>query len=143
MYKIGIDGYEYNSINPSVLILGADSSYNVMNVYYRKRSDLTYTVNYYLENTVTKLHESKVAPNQTFGDKVYTDNEIITISGYNFVRASTDSITIQSDNTRNVINIYYKEQSGVQYTVNYYLRGTSTRIKKSRVVSSQFGDEVD
>jgi len=62
-----------------------------------------YTVNYYLENTTTKVAESKTVEDQTFGAEV-TENAIA-VPNYVVEGVRTQTITIGVEN--NVINFYY------------------------------------
>ncbi|MFR3342332.1 MAG: hypothetical protein ACLTTE_06625, partial [Clostridia bacterium] len=54
---ITIDGYNYDSVDKTTLTIG--TSENVINIYYTKRTDLSYTVNYLEKDTNTVLHEAK------------------------------------------------------------------------------------
>ena len=72
-------------------------------VTYTKRSDLSYTVNYYWNGTDTKVKESKKVDGKTFQESV-TESPV-TIEGYTPVRNGTATITIGVEN--NVINFYY------------------------------------
>ena len=55
--KIDIDGYNYNSVDKEKLVIGTRE--NVINIYYTKRNDLSYTVNYLEKGTNKVLHEQK------------------------------------------------------------------------------------
>lgn len=81
-------------------------------VTYTKRSDLSYTVNYYWNGTDTKVKESKKVDGKTFQESV-TESPV-TIEGYTPVRNDTATITIGVEN--NVINFYYYKD--VKLTAN-------------------------
>lgn len=81
-------------------------------VTYTKRSDLSYTVNYYWNGTDTKVKESKKVDGKTFQESV-TESPV-TIEGYTPVRNDTATITIGVEN--NVINFYYYKN--VELTAN-------------------------
>ena len=81
-------------------------------VIYTKRSDLSYTVNYYWNGTDTKVKESKKVDGKTFQESV-TESPV-TIEGYTPVRNDTATITIGVEN--NVINFYYYKD--VKLTAN-------------------------
>lgn len=81
-------------------------------VTYTKRSDLSYTVNYYWNGTDTKVKESKNVDGKTFQESV-TESPV-TIEGYTPVRNDTATITIGVEN--NVINFYYYKD--VKLTAN-------------------------
>ena len=72
---IDIDGYNYDSVDKESLTI--TTSENVINIYYTKRTDLSYKVNY-LEKTTNKvLHEQKTQDGMTFEDVVTTTDEVI------------------------------------------------------------------
>ena len=116
---ITIDGYNYDSVDKTTLTIG--TSENVINIYYTKRTDLSYTVNYLEKDTNTVLHEAKTVGNQTFGTIITSSDEVITIDGYNY--DSVDKITLTIGTSENVINIYYTKRTDLSYTVNYYYNG--------------------
>ncbi|SCZ10403.1 S-layer homology domain-containing protein, partial [Alkaliphilus peptidifermentans] len=77
---------------------------DIIKVYYKARTDISYTVNYYLNNTTTSVASTKIVENQTFGNDV-TENAI-SISGYSLVSQSSVTITLELED--NVINFYYR-----------------------------------
>lgn len=81
-------------------------------VTYTKRSDLSYTVNYYWNGTDTKVKESKKVDGKTFQESV-TESPV-TIEGYTPVRNDTQTIPIGVED--NVINFYYYKD--VKLTAN-------------------------
>lgn len=81
-------------------------------VTYTKRSDLSYTVNYYWNGTTDKAAESKTVENQTFGTDV-TESPIA-IDGYTPVSEDSQAITIGTGS--NVITFYYYKD--VELTAN-------------------------
>jgi len=116
---ITIDGYNYDSVDKITLTIG--TSENVINIYYTKRTDLSYTVNYLEKDTNTVLHEAKTVGNQIFGTIITSSDEVITIDGYNY--DSVDKTTLTIGTSENVINIYYTKRTDLSYTVNYYYNG--------------------
>ena len=128
--KIEIRGYVYNSVNKDNLVVGVDESANIIEVYYTKRTDLSYTVNYLEKDTDTKLKDSKVVNNQTYLSSV--TEEAADIAGYNKVAPTSATITIDVEG--NVINFYYTKRTDLSYTVNYLEKGTDTKLKESKVV---------
>lgn len=101
---------------------------NIIEVYYTKRSDLSYTVNYYWNGTTKEVAKSETVTDQTFGEEVTVSP--ITIEGYTPV--STDNQTITIDANNKVINFYYyknvtltansdtKTYDGEEHTVTGY-----------------------
>ena len=116
---ITIDGYNYDSVDKITLTIG--TSENVINIYYTKRTDLSYTVNYLEKDTNTVLHEAKTVENQIFGTIITSSDEVITVDGYNY--DSVDKTTLTIGTSENVINIYYTKRTDLSYTVNYYYNG--------------------
>ena len=114
-----IDGYNCVEVDKETLTIG--TSTNVINFYYTKRTDLSYTVNYLEKDTNTVLHEAKTVGNQTFGTIITSSDEVITIDGYNY--DSVDKTTLVIGTSENVINIYYTKRTDLSYTVNYYYNG--------------------
>jgi hypothetical protein len=142
---IGINGYNYDSASPETLTIQADESKNVINLYYTKKTDLSYTVNYLEKGTTNVLHEAKTVENQTFGAEITSASEKIDISGYNYDSASPETLTIQADESKNVINLYYTKKTDLSYTVNYYWNGTNPLIpiKNSESGTETYGKTVN
>ena len=100
--KIAIDGYNYVGADKEKLTIGTGE--NVLNLYYTKRTDLSYTVNYYWNGTTDEVAESKTVRDQTFDDEV-TEFPEKDIPGCTPV--SNDSKTIKIGTGTNEINFYY------------------------------------
>ncbi len=117
-----IDGYAADKTTVS----GTMPANNVeVTVTYSKRTDLSYTVNYYWNNTTQKVVASKTVNGQTFNASV-TETPI-TISGYTPVSNDSKTITIGTDT--NVIDFYYYEN--VELTANsatYTYDGTEKSV---------------
>ena len=136
---IDIDGYNYDSVDKESLTI--TTSENVINIYYTKRIDLSYTVNYLEKDTNIVLHEPKVTENMTFESVVTSSNEVIDIDGYNYDSVDKDSLTITT--SENVINIYYTKRNDLSYTVNYLEKGTNRTIYAPKVTQNMtFGTEI-
>ena len=100
---IGIDGYNYDSADKEKLTIGTGE--NVLTLYYTKRTDLSYTVNYYWNGTTEKVADSKTVNDQTFEAEV-TEHPV-EAEGYTPVSTDPKTITIDADSTKNVITFYY------------------------------------
>ncbi len=116
-----VPGTEYSVTSPEIsgytvdkaTVSGSMPAQDVTEtVTYTKRSDLSYTVNYYWNGTDTKVKESKNVDGKTFQESV-TESPV-TIEGYTPVRNDTATITIGVEN--NVINFYYYKD--VKLTAN-------------------------
>ena len=116
-----VQGTAYNVTSPAIpgytvdkaIVSGSMPAQDVTEtVTYTKRSDLSYTVNYYWNGTDTKVKESKKVDGKTFQESV-TESPV-TIEGYTPGRNNTATITIGVEN--NVINFYYYKD--VKLTAN-------------------------
>ena len=95
---ISIDGYTYDSADKESLTISTGE--NVINLYYTKRSDLSYTVNYLEKGTNEVLHEPKTENNQVFGSEIDAEDEVIEITGYTYDSANPEQITISTGNNQ-------------------------------------------
>ena len=134
-----IDGYNFNSFDKDTLTIGTDE--NVINIYYVKRTDLSYKVNYLEKDTNKELHDQKVVNNMTFEDEITSANEVITIDGYNY--DSIDKATLKITTGENVINIYYTKRTDLSYKVNYLEKDTNNVLHEQKVVENMtYEDEI-
>ena len=116
-----VQGTAYNVTSPAIpgytvdkaTVSGSMPAQDVTEtVTYTKRSDLSYTVNYYWNGTNTTVKESKKVDGKTFQESVTESPE--TIEGYTSVSNGTQTIPIGVGN--NVINFYYYKN--VELTAN-------------------------
>lgn len=104
-----IDGYTADT----TVVSGTMPAENVeVTVTYSKRTDLSYTVNYYWNGTTTPVKESKTVNGQTFNASV-TESPVA-VTGCTPV--NTDSKTITIDTGKNEITFYYYKN--VELTAN-------------------------
>ena len=85
-------GYKFDSMEPEVKEGDKVASGTTIILNYVKRTDLSYTVHYYLKDTTTKLADDKVVIDQTFG--VAVTEKALDIAGYNVFGESEKTITI-------------------------------------------------
>ena len=135
-----IKGYNYDSVNVDPLVLSDNTVLNVMNIYYTKRTDLGYTVNYLEKDTNKVLNQSKAVNDVKFETVINGRNEVITINGYVFNSVNPEELTIGTDS--NVINIYYTKRTDLSYIVNYLEKDTNKVLKDSKVVLNRTFEEV-
>ena len=136
---IDIDGYTYNSADKDILTIG--TSGNVINLYYVKRTDLSYTVNYLEKGTNEVVKTAKTANNQTFGTQITATSEAVEIDGYTYVEADKPALTIGT--SENVINLYYTKRNDLSYTVNYLEKNTNEVVKTAKTANNQtFGTQI-
>ena len=128
-----INGYNYDSVNVDPLVLSDNTVLNVMNIYYTKRTDLSYTVNYLEKDTNVVLNQSKEVNDVKFETVINGRNEIIDITGYEFDSLNPEKLVIDVEN--NVINIYYTKRTDLSYTVNYLEKDTNKVLNQSKEVN--------
>ena len=110
------DGYVYDSdlTTPSNKTITKDGNL-VIKLYYNKRTDLSYTVNHYYEGN-PDLAQSITYNNQTFGNKITNaDITLIVKDGYVYGKTDNTPLSITTDESKNVIDIYYYE-SNLKFT---------------------------
>ena len=137
--KIDINGYKFDSYDKETLTIGTKD--NVINIYYTKRTDLSYKVNYLEKGTNKVLHDQKVQGGMTFESEVTSSDEVIDIDGYNY--DSVDKITLKITTGENVINIYYTKRNDLSYTVNYLEKDTNKVLHNPKNQTGMtFGDII-
>ena len=107
---ITIEGYNYDSVDKEKLTIGTGK--NEINIYYTKRNDLSYTVNYYWNGTEYPVKPSKPVTGKMFGEEV-TESPI---GAEGYTPVSTESQTITLGTGTNEINFYYYKN--VELTAN-------------------------
>ena len=135
---IDIDGYDYDSVDKETLTI--TTSENVINIYYTKRTDLSYTVNYLEKDTNKVLKDQKVVDNVTFEDVINSEDEVVDIYGYNFDSADKDILTIQVND--NVINLYYTKKDAT-VIVHHYAEGTTNKVANDVNITGKVGDDYE
>ena len=132
---IDIDGYTYDSADKDILTIG--TSGNVINLYYVKRTDLSYTVNYLEKNTNEVVKTAKTANNQTFGTQITATSEAVEIDGYTYVEADKPTLTIGTG--ENVINLYYTKATQYKIIIHYVDDAqTPTTLQKDTVIEGKY-----
>ena len=97
-----IDGYTANTTTVSGTMPSQDVTETVT---YTKRTDLSYTVNYYWNGTTQEVAESKIVPGQTYQDVI--KESPISVEGYTVVDGAEQTLTIGTGTGTNVITFYY------------------------------------
>ena len=120
------DGYEFEKTENCPLTIGTDESKNVIKVYYKKQTNLSYKVNYLEQGTTNVLHEQKVQGEMTFDDVVKSEDEVIEINGYNYASADKETLTIGTG--ENVLTLYYTKRTDLSYTVKYLEKNTNKEL---------------
>ena len=135
------NGYEFEKTENCPLTIGTDESKNVIKVYYKKKADLSYTVNYIDKDTGKAIINAKTVENQTFGAVIESEKEKIEIDGYNYDSVDKEKLTIGTG--ENVITFYYTKRTDLSYTVKYLEKGTNKKLHNEKTVENQtFGAEI-
>ena len=138
MTESAIDVAGYNKVDPASATITIGTEGNVINFYYTKRTDLSYTVNYLEQGTGKVLHEAKTVDGQTFGAEV--TESAIDITGYNKIDPTDATITIAVKG--NEINFYYAKRTDLSYTVNYLKAEKNPITEEITVVKDKDGKPV-
>ena len=135
---IDINGYKYDSVDKDTITIG--TSGNVINIYYTKRNNLSYTVNYLEKGTNKKLIDSKQVNNVTFETVINTADEKEKIYGYDYDSADKDKLIIGTG--ENVINLYYIKKSS-KVIVHYYEEGTTKKLSEDVTINGKVNDAYE
>ena len=109
-----ISGYNYYGVDKDSLTI--TEGVNELTIFYTRRTDIAYTVNYYEKNTTNKLIDSKEEIG-TFGEEITAESVEETIPGYNYDSASEYSIILkESDNN---IDLFYTRRNDIPYIIHY------------------------
>ncbi|MGN1329850.1 MAG: SpaA isopeptide-forming pilin-related protein, partial [Clostridia bacterium] len=131
---IDIDGYNYDSVDIDSLLVREIEENNVINIYYTKRTDLSYQVNYLEKDTNKVLNPQKIVNNVEFESVINSSDEVITIDGYNYDSVDKDTLTITTGT--NEINIYYTKRTDLSYQVNYLEKDTNKVLNPQKIVNN-------
>ena len=117
-------GFKFVRADGSPLVISINEAANVINVHYQSNS-YTYTVEYYYDGIIDteKTEKSAAKYNSVVND--YTDK---CDTGYKFEKVEGRPLTIATDESKNVIKVYYvkdeSQKKNVTYTVKYFKDGT-------------------
>ena len=109
------------------LVIKAEESKNVINVYYKK-ANFAYTVEYYYDGV---KDATKTISNSAEYESQITSVDVDTnkITGYKYEKTEGLPLTISATVSENVIKVYYVKDS-FGYTVHYFYDGTEDESKK-------------
>ena len=126
---VSVAGYTVDAASKSLTLA---ASGNVFAFYYTPDDDISYVVHYYKTGTTISLAADKTVLGQTMAN-IVTENAVA-IAGYT-VDAASKSLTLAA--TGNEIIFYYNENTNIEYTVHYYVAGTSNSLVADKVVTGQ------
>lgn len=134
------DGYKFQKTEGLPLTISTDISKNIIKVYYIRRTDLSYTVNYLEKGTNEVLKEPKVTGNKQYNDIVKAIDEIEPIAKYNYDSTDKEELTIKTNEEENVINLYYTKKDA-KATVKYVDEKTNEEISTQDIITGKIDDE--
>ena len=140
-----IDIPGYNKVDPTSQNITIKVKDNVINFYYEKKNDLSYTVQYLEEGTNKVLHDPVTKDNVTMKTVVNAVDEKVDIPGYHYVSADPEQLTVGANASDNVIKIYYKADTNTAYRVEHYLQnltGDGYDLADTEELTGTTGKEV-
>ena len=131
-------GYEFVKTENLPLTVKADSSENIIKVYYEKVK-YEYTINYYYNGRINEKETEK--GKAEYGDIIseYEDKEK---EGYTFEKVENIPLIISTDSKQNVINVYYISKDS-QIIIKYLDKDTKYELEPDVIVDGKVFDEYD
>ncbi len=118
---------------------------DVINVVYKKRNDLSYTVEYYKDGEKISKDVDNTKGGQTFGDKVQEaeidKNKYKPLLGYKDGTIETD-MPYEIKEEDNVIRVCYVKRDDMSYTVKYLDKANDEELLNSEVRDGKTFEEV-
>ena len=118
---------------------------DVINVVYKKRNDLSYTVEYYKDQNKISNDNDNTVNNQTFGNKVQEaeidKNKYKPLLGYKDGTIETD-MPYEIKEEDNVIRVCYVKRDDMSYTVKYLDKANDEDLLNSEVRDGKTFEEV-
>lgn len=118
---------------------------DVINVVYKKRNDLSYTVEYYKEQNKISNDNDNTVNNQTFGNKVQEaeidKNKYKPLLGYKDGTIETD-MPYEIKEEDNVIRVCYVKRDDMSYTVKYLDKANDEELLNPEVRDGKTFEEV-
>ena len=149
--SIDIDINKYKPTGYGNGIIETDMPYtitgenDVINVVYKKRNDLSYTVEYYKEQNKISNDNDNTVNNQTFGNKVQEaeidKNKYKPLLGYKDGTIETD-MPYEIKEEDNVIRVCYVKRDDMSYTVKYLDKANDEELLNSEVRDGKTFEEV-
>lgn len=118
---------------------------DVINVVYKKRNDLSYTVEYYKDQNKISNDNDNTVNNQTFGNKVQEaeidKNKYKPLLGYKDGIIETN-MPYEIKEEDNVIRVCYFKRDDMSYTVKYLEKNTNNKLYDSEIRKNKTFEEV-
>ena len=146
---IDINAYKPNGYKDGEII--TDMPYtvtgenDVINVVYAKKTDLSYTVEYYKDGEKISNDADNTKGNQTFGDKIQSSdidiNKYKPSIGYKNGTIETD-MPYEIKEEDNIIKVCYVKRNDMSYTVKYLDKANDEELLASEVRNDKTFEEV-
>lgn len=118
---------------------------DVINIVYKKRNDLSYTVEYYKDQNKISNDNDNTVNNQTFGNKVHEaeidKNKYKPLLGYKDGIIETN-MPYEIKEEDNVIRVCYFKRDDMSYTVKYLDKNTNNELYDSEIRKNKTFEEV-
>lgn len=118
---------------------------DVINIVYKKRNDLSYTVEYYKDQNKISNDNDNTVNNQTFGNKVHEaeidKNKYKPLLGYKDGIIETN-MPYEIKEEDNVIRVCYFKRDDMSYTVKYLDKNTNNELYDSEIRENKTFEEV-
>ena len=134
-------GYNFTNTYNSKITTGVNIELNVINVFYTKRTDLSYIVTYIDKETGEEINNSKEVQQKLLGEVINSKEEIINVDGYNYDSVEGDYLTTSASLYE--MKIYYTKRNDIEYTIEYYFDNVlnSNLIQNIKAIYLQKIDE--
>ena len=137
------EGYRFEKVEGTPLTIDADSTKNIIKVYYVKIAKSSYTVNYVEKDTNNPVHDPKTVNDVEVDTIINAQDEVIDIENYDYNSSDKENITIVEDSNNNVITLYYtKKVVKSSYTINYVEKDTNNPIHDPKTVNDVEVDTI-
>ena len=138
------DGFRFEKVNPSELIVSSVEEDNVIRVYY-VRNNYKFVIRHFYQDLKGNYNENKdytIVGEAKYGTTLKSsDYEKHETDGYVFNKVDPSSLEIKSNNDNEMI-FYYNLRSDLSYTVRYYQDDLNNMIGSSSVSNVTYGDVI-
>lgn len=126
---------KYDSSDKESLTIEVDETQNIINLYYTKRTDIKYTVEYYYDG---EKDENETEEYQATLEDIIEEYEDKIKEGYTFVEEKGTPLTIVANEKKNVIKVYYATTTTAKVQ---YINKTTGEIIEERKEDGYIGKE--
>ena len=113
---------------------------NIHVIYYYRLKQYPYIVNYYDKETGKKIKTTKIVEGNDYGTQIFSNDEIIDIDDYEYYSSDKESLFITSNESENVINLYYIKKMG-KVIVEYIDIDTGEEIYETIETTQKVGNK--